>query len=318
MTLWGESPAATHRAPDYSVSERWSCTLSRVLGSTRSLVEYDIARERIRVNAPITTARIVSDLRALGVRPGSVLMVHASLSAISGPSSMVVGGAVALVDALEASVAPEGTLVMPAFSADYSDPASWARPAVPEAWWPIIRDAMPAWRADRARTFGIGQVAETFRACAGVQRSEHPQSSFCARGARAAEICAAHSLDDPLGPGGPLGRLHTLGASVLLLGCGFERCTALHLAEHLRDVPPERISSAAPIVSSDSAGAAKVWTRWSEPRYDTSDFIRIGEAFRRRGELSEGRVGRARALLFEMEAIVAFGVRSMNGEDRRV
>jgi aminoglycoside 3-N-acetyltransferase len=41
-------------------------------------------------------------------------------------------------------VTPEGTLVMPAFTGDNSDPADWSHPPVPEAWWPVIRAQTPA------------------------------------------------------------------------------------------------------------------------------------------------------------------------------
>ncbi len=69
-----------------------------------------------------TTADLVRDLRALGVAAGQVLMVHSSLSGLG----RVLGGAPAVVRALLAAVGPDGTLVMPAFSPEVSDPARWA------------------------------------------------------------------------------------------------------------------------------------------------------------------------------------------------
>ena len=54
-----------------------------------------------------TEATLAADLRRLGIRPGDLVMVHASLKAI-GP---VDGGARAVVDALRAAVGPEGTLM---------------------------------------------------------------------------------------------------------------------------------------------------------------------------------------------------------------
>src|SRR5262245_18922652 len=58
--------------------------------------------------APMAVDDLAGDLRRLGVEPGDVVMVHASLRAI-GP---VAGGADAVLDALEAVVGPEGTLLM--------------------------------------------------------------------------------------------------------------------------------------------------------------------------------------------------------------
>lgn len=259
--------------------------------------------------APITPERIARDVRALGVQPGDVLLVHTSLSAIGG-RTMVAGGAVGVIEGLFEALTSTGTLVMPAFSADYSDPGSWTNLPVPAAWWQPLRESMPAWRADRARTYEIGVVAETFRAFDGVLRSEHPQSSFCAWGARAAEVVTRAPLHDPLGPDGPLGTLRALGGKVLLAGCGFGACTAFHLAEHECREPPARVSSAAPVVQD----GARVWTRWSEPAYDASRFAAIGAEFQRIEACAAGKVGAARSHLFALADAVAFAARWL---DRR-
>ncbi|HJL14766.1 MAG TPA: AAC(3) family N-acetyltransferase [Sandaracinaceae bacterium LLY-WYZ-13_1] len=260
--------------------------------------------------APVTAAAIARDLRALGVEPGDVLLAHVSLSRIAGPRSMVVGGPVAVLEGLLDTVGATGTLVMPAFSADYSDPAEWTNPPVPRAWWPTVREHMPAWRADRARTFKIGWVAQTFRAWRGVRRSAHPKSSFCALGPRAAEITTDVPLDDPLGPRGPLGRLRRMGARVALIGCGFSACTAFHLAEHETAHPPARVTSAAPMARDGS----RAWVRWSEPRYDAASFAAIGASWTGSAAPREGRVGAAETQLFELGAAVDHAVRWM---DRR-
>ncbi len=259
---------------------------------------------------PITPARIARDARAIGVEAGDVLLVHTSLSAIGG-KSMVAGGAVGVIEGLLEAVGARGTLVMPAFSADYSDPASWTNLPVPAAWWPSLREGMPAWRADRARTFRIGEVAETFRAFDGVLRSEHPQCSFCALGPAAEALLAAVPLDDPLGPDGPLGRLRDRGAKVLLAGCGFRACTAFHLAEHECARPPARVSAAAPVLRDGE----RVWARWSEPAYDASRFATIGAVFARvRGACRAGRVGAAEASLFPLADGVAFATAWLDRE----
>ena len=65
-----------------------------------------------RVEMPATRAGLVDDLRRLGVRPGMVLLVHSSLSALG----WVVGGPVVVIQALQDVLTPDGTLVMPAHS----------------------------------------------------------------------------------------------------------------------------------------------------------------------------------------------------------
>jgi Aminoglycoside 3-N-acetyltransferase len=77
---------------------------------------------------PATIDDIRRDLTALGVAPGMTLAVHSSLSACG----YVVGGAVAIIPALEQALGEAGTLAMPTHSMDASDPDGWSDPAVPE------------------------------------------------------------------------------------------------------------------------------------------------------------------------------------------
>src|SRR5258708_16771834 len=83
-----------------------------------------------------TRASLVADLAAIGVRPGMTLIVHSSLSRIG----WVVSGAEAVIWALMDVLGPQGTLVMPTFSGELTDPATWTNPAVPETW----HDRIPA------------------------------------------------------------------------------------------------------------------------------------------------------------------------------
>src|SRR5688572_7257636 len=67
---------------------------------------------------PLRKTELTGQIRALGVTPGAVLLVHTSFSRV-GP---VEGGPRGLIDALQAAVGPHGTLVMPSMSDDDEHP----------------------------------------------------------------------------------------------------------------------------------------------------------------------------------------------------
>jgi aminoglycoside 3-N-acetyltransferase len=259
---------------------------------------------------PATIESLRADLLELGLRPGMVVLAHSSLSALG----WVSGGPVAVILALELALGREGTLVMPTFTGDLSDPANWRNPPVPEAWWEIIRDTMPAYDPDATPTRGMGAVPEAFRRLRRVRRSGHPQTSFAARGPLADAITANHAIDFGMGDGSPLARLYDVGAWVLLLGVGHANNTSLHLAEFRATYPGKReVRCGSPVL----VNGRREWVTIHDIDYDDEDFPTIGEAFEREtGAARIGRVGQGTARLMPQRALVDFGVLWMEGNRR--
>ncbi|MER5481045.1 AAC(3) family N-acetyltransferase [Streptomyces sp. NPDC002734] len=243
----------------------------------------------------VTRPSLAADLRSLGVRAGGTLLVHSSLSSLG----WVNGGAVAVVQALLDAVGPEKTLAVPAQSGALSDPAYWENPPIPREWWETVRATMPRYDAATTPAQHMGVIAETVRAWPGAVRSAHPQTSFAALGRRAAEIVEGHAADCALGEHSPLARLERLGARVLLLGVGYDSCTALHLAEY---------RTPSPVLERRGRPGPDGWEVVTDVALDSDDFDRLGEDLERDrpGLVAHGRAGAARARLFPLADAVAY------------
>ncbi|MFF1869866.1 AAC(3) family N-acetyltransferase [Streptomyces sp. CB03911] len=244
------------------------------------------------------------------MRPGDLLFVQASLRSlgpVAGGPATVVG---ALLDALGGP--PDGTLVAYTATPENSDTSRLAA-ALTEGLSPAEAEAhrtrMPAF--DPARTPSsptMGALSEVIRTTPGARRSNHPQTSFAAVGPLAREVTRTHDLDCHLGQASPLGRLHELGAKVLLLGVPLARFTAFHLADlRMPDLRRRRYGC----VVQDGSGGGR-WVHFEAPELDDLHFPALGEALLREGAgLRRGPVGDADALLVPMAEAVAVATRSL-------
>jgi aminoglycoside 3-N-acetyltransferase len=250
----------------------------------------------------VTADDLVTDLERLGVRHGTVLLVHCSLSSLG----WVAGGEQAVVEALRRVLGPAGTLVMPAQSWQLCDPAYLNDPAVPRAWWPAIREHLPAWDPAWTPTRTMGAVAELFRTLPGVLRSGHPHRSFAAAGPDAAAITARHELDSPVGEGSPLRPMYQLGGEILMLGVGHDKSTTLHLAEDRADYAGRhRVHNGAPL----RVAGGRRWAEWEELWAADDDFDEVGDAFEAAtGLVARGTVGQAGAMLLPQRELVDFAI----------
>jgi aminoglycoside 3-N-acetyltransferase len=256
--------------------------------------EWSVISKTLRPN---TIETIYQDLLQLGIRHGDTVLLHSSLSAIG----WVCGGAQAVIMALREATGEEGTLVMPAHSGDWSDPAQWENPPVPADWVQTIYETMPAFDPAITPTRGMGSIAELFRTHPGTIRSNHPQVSFCASGRLAHEIVDNHPLSPQFCMDSPLGKLYTLHAKVLLLGVGYDSCTSFHLAETLIDqMPMIRLGTAV------FEQGERVWKWFEDYDYSTDDFGVLGTHFEENRRVSRGKIGNADCRLFEVKDAVDF------------
>ena len=251
---------------------------------------------------PATVDTLQADLAALGVKAGTVLMAHSSLSALG----YVVGGPPTVIDALTGALGSAGTLVMPTHSGDLSDPAEWRAPPVPPAWHQTMRDSMPAYDPTVTPTWHMGAIAENFRTLPGVKRSAHPRQSCAARGAEADRIVGHHPLDCGMGERSPLAQLYDLDASILLLGVMHDRNTSLHLAEYRARFPSKRTASFGSPVMIDGV---RRWHVVDDLAFNDDDFAELGLDYERdSGQVSVGRVGQATARLMRIRPLIDYAV----------
>lgn len=223
----------------------------------------------------IRRSDLAADLRAAGIEPASVLVVHSSLSRIG----WIQGGPAEFVHALQDVLTPEGTLVMPTFTFNLR---SWNLPPF-DPWNSASR---------------VGLLTETFRRMEGVQRSLHPTHSVAAWGQMAKEIVGEAMQYQPLGIGSPLDRVRGLGGKILLVGVGQNRNSTVHLAESIAGMPylhipfsddgtpevaeylPSRGARPHPIVITEVPGSSEAFENLDKPLLERGvvQVVSIGNA----------------------------------------
>lgn len=236
-------------------------------------------------------------LEQLGITAGNSLMVHSSLKSMG----WIAGGAQAVVEALMETVTSAGTLVMPAQSADNSDPVYWMEPPVPENWHQPIRDHLPAFDPHLTALRGMGKIAECFHRHPAAVRSPHPAHSFVAWGKHASEWMSTQPLDDSFGKRSPLGKMMQADVKIVLIGVGFDVCTALHYAEFMQEN-----RSYSPQGAAISVNGERFWQTYNCVDMDAERFPEIAKDFDE--EILEGTLGQAQVQIVDMRSLVEFGI----------
>lgn len=263
-----------------------------------------------RSGGPVTRSRISRDLTALGLSDGDIVMFHTRMSAIG----YVAGGPQTIISALHDVVGIQGTLMV---TCGWNDAPPYDFVTWPQAWQNALRAEHPAYdpvvsEADHNN----GRLPEALRRRPGAVRSRHPDASFAALGAAAADLMADHPWDDPHGPDSPLARLVARRGRILLLGAPLDTMTLLHHAEALADASGKRfVDYEQPIL----VQGLRVWHRFHD--IDSEDgafdyaavvsegqepFEAIVQDMLTAGIGRQGRVGAAESHLFEAAEVIDF------------
>jgi aminoglycoside N3'-acetyltransferase len=249
---------------------------------------------------------LTRDLRRLGVAAGDILMVHASLRAI-GP---IQGGADGVIDALQAAVGPNGTLLM---TLGARDDWGWVNQRPEHERPDLLRDAEPFDPLTTPADPDVGVLAEVFRQRPETRVSNHPEGRFGASGALAGWLVDDVAWHDYYGPASPLERLVEAGGRVLRLGADLDTVTLLHYAEYLVPLPAKRRVRRHRLVAGVDGPAMVVVHCLDDEKgivaYPGGDYFEVLlRSYLATDRASTGVVGRATSELIDAADIVEFAV----------
>lgn len=151
--------------------------------------------ERLFYHKKYTARELADELVRMGMKPGSVVIVHCAMNNFYNYR----GSVDELIDELLRVLGPEGTLCMPAFPYDKNNPDK-------------VFDV-------RTEKTAAGLLAETFRKRPGVKRSLNQLQSVCALGPKADYIVGEHHLSKiSFDKYSPFYKIYELGGYAVSLG----------------------------------------------------------------------------------------------------
>jgi aminoglycoside 3-N-acetyltransferase len=236
-------------------------------------------------------ARLVDDLRRLGLCSGATILVHSSLSRIG----FVDGGAETVIRALLDVVAPDGTILFPTLTGSEQDG--------PEH---------PPQMDVRTTSCWTGRIPRTALQVPWARRSLHPTHSVTAIGERAVLFATGHEHSlTPCDEHSPYYRLIKENGMILLLGVSQQSNTTMHCVEELQAVPyhlqPETTAGS---VIDEHGVTHKVHNRlhlWGWER----DFAKVDRVLMEAGAMTMGDVGCASARLMPAAHLADYTIREI-------
>ena len=254
----------------------------------------------------LTRSDLAADLAALGLAPGNVVMVHASLRAIG----EVAGGPDEVHLAIKDVITERGTMFMYASCPAYVDEVGRGN-LTPEEEAEVLEKLPPfdPYTARSARDNGA--LVELFRTYPGSRVNAHVVR-FVVWGEHTDHLLQPQPWDFPFGHGSLLERFVELDGKILLLGSDHDTVTFLHYAEHVANIPDKRIARfKVPVLEN----GARVWREMTE--VDTSSqgahaswpdrfFAILVDGYLARTNNRGGRVGGAESHLLSARGLLAY------------
>ncbi len=247
-----------------------------------------------------TKEDLVKIFKDLGVTKGMILEVHSSLKGFG----YIIGGAQSYVDALLEAVDYNGTIVMPLQYADNNDPCEFKYPPIAHELHDMYREHMPGFDPKKSEITYMGKAVENLRRREKSEFSKHPNCAFVAYGRYAKLITSNQNLDFALDDDSPLGKLYELKAQCLLVGCGYDSMTSLHLAEYRSKVRGIKKQAAA------IDDGIRSWIPYLDIDLDSDDgFDDIGKRLEEKGQVKKTMINDMPIRLLSIENAVLEGVR---------
>jgi aminoglycoside 3-N-acetyltransferase len=253
-------------------------------------------------NDIITKQDLIDVFGRLGLRRGMEVMFHSSLKSLG----FVVNGPLDVIDALMEVVGEEGTLLMPSHTGQLTDPQGWKNPPISPEFVETVRQCMHPFDPRITPIRNRGVIPQTFLTYPGVKRSSHPLNSVIAKGANAEYFTSVHELHSSEGLTSPIGRLYERNGYVLLLGVTLARCTAIHLAEFIADIPYLKKNTLKVLVQ--GKGGQNEFVRLERYPGDSENFDKIRRDIKDQNIFKVLDFGNGKLIFFPIKPVVDFAV----------
>lgn len=237
----------------------------------------------------LTLDQLVSEFRTLGVQSGDTLLVHSSYKSLG----EVDGGPQTVVNALLATLGPEGTLIMPTFNFDFNKGQPWDVRSTPSQ---------------------MGVLTEIVRKDPRSKRVFHPIYSFAIIG-KHAEFLGGLRYKSSYERDSVFGKLRDLDGKIMVIGLSYTNSmTFFHHIEQMESVDYRFLKQFTGQVT-DWDG--RTWTDTFEMLVRNIDMGVItevnpmGELMEKAGIIKIRKLGNADVKLMKANEVYAFTAREM-------